>query len=93
MPVKIFFCYAHEDEALLNKLQAHLRPFQREGLVDLWHDRDINAGREWKEEINRQLDMADIILLLVSPAFMNSDFCYSKEMERALEKRKSGDAL
>lgn len=92
MSVKIFFCYSHEDEALLNKLKAHLKPFQREGLVDFWHDRDINAGRAWKEEIDKQLDMANIILLLVSPAFMNSDFCYSEEMERALEKRKIGEA-
>lgn len=31
MAVKIFFCYAHEDEALLNKLKLHLKPMQREG--------------------------------------------------------------
>lgn len=91
MPVKIFICYAREDEILLNKLKAHLKSLQREGLVDLWHDRNINAGMAWKEEIDRRLDMADIILLLVSPAFMNSDYCYSKEMRRALEKRKAGD--
>jgi WD40 repeat protein len=44
MSVTIFFCYAHEDEALLNKLKSHLRPLQRQGLIDVWHDRDISAG-------------------------------------------------
>ena len=34
MPVKIFFCYAHEDEVLLNQLKRHLRPLQRQGLID-----------------------------------------------------------
>lgn len=50
MPVKIFFCYAHEDETLLNKLKTHLKPLQRQGLIDVWHDRDINAGAEWERE-------------------------------------------
>jgi hypothetical protein len=52
MPVTIFFCYAHEDEALLKRLQMHLKPLQRGKLVDvLWHDHDISAGMEWQREI------------------------------------------
>ncbi len=86
MPVKIFFCYAHEDEALLNKLKAHLRPLQRQGLIDVWHDRDIYAGMEWEQEINRHLKEAQIILLLISPDFMDSDYCYGIEMTRAMER-------
>src|SRR5437667_2287870 len=86
MPVKIFFCYAHEDEALLNKLKTHLKPLQRQGLIDVWHDRDISAGTEWEQEISERLNEATIILLLVSPDFMNSDYCYSVEMKRALER-------
>ncbi len=92
MPVKIFFCYAHEDELLLNKLKAHLRPMQREGLIDLWHDRDISAGTEWEREINEHLNTAQIILLLVSPDFMNSDYCYSIEMKRAMERHEHKEA-
>ena len=70
MAVKIFFCYAHEDEALLNKLKAHLMPLQREKLIDVWHNRDIKAGTEWEREIDKHLNSAQIILLLVSPDFM-----------------------
>ena len=51
MAVKIFCCYAHEDEALLNQLKRHLIPLQRQGLIDVWYDRDINAGTEWEQEI------------------------------------------
>lgn len=91
MPKSIFFCYAHADEWLLNKLQAHLSPLQRQGLIDVWHDRDISAGAEWKQEINRHLDEADIILLLVSPDFMASDYCYSIEMKKALERHAKGE--
>jgi len=90
MPVKVFFSYAHEDEPLLNKLKSHLQPLRRQGLIDVWHDRDIHAGTEWEQEINEHLNDAEIILLLISPDFMNSEYCYSKEMQRALERHKQG---
>src|SRR5260370_18759401 len=90
--IPIFCCYAHEDEALLNKLKAQLKPLQREGLIDTWHDRDISAGSEWEIAIHEQLDAAQIILLLVSPDFMNSDYCYSVEMKRALERHVQKEA-
>src|SRR6266849_6380920 len=92
MPVKIFFCYAHEDEVLLNKLKEHLRPLQRQGLIDIWYDRDIKAGTEWGQEISKHLNEAQIILLLISPDFMNSDYCYGKEMKRAIERHDREEA-
>lgn len=92
MPVQIFFCYAHEDEELLNKLKTHLKPLQRQGLIELWHDRDINAGTKWVQEIDQHLNAANIILLLISPDFMASDYCYSKEMKRAMERHERGEA-
>src|SRR5438552_3793552 len=93
MAVKIFFCYAHEDEPLLSKLKAHLRPLQYQGLVDMWHDREISAGTEWEQEIKEQLNAAQIILLLISPAFMNSDYCYSVEMKKAIERHQRREAV
>ncbi len=92
MATKIFFSYAHEDELLLKKLKTHLRPLQRQGLIDVWHDRDISAGSEWEQEIDKQINTANIILLLVSPDFMNSDYCYSVEMKRAMERHARGEA-
>lgn len=89
--IKIFCCYAHQDEQLLNKLKAHLKPQQRQGLIQIWHDRDISAGAEWESEIEEQLNTAQIVLLLVSPDFMASDYCYTKEMQRALERHARGE--
>jgi len=70
--IKIFFCYAREDEALLNKLKTQLRPLQRQGLFDFWHDRDISAGMVWEQAIKEQLNTAQIILLLVSPGILTN---------------------
>jgi hypothetical protein len=93
IPVTIFFCYAHEDEALLKRLQMHLKPLQRHKLVDiLWHDRDISAGMEWQREIDSHLNAAQIIILLISPDFIDSDYCYSIEMQRAMERHKHNEA-
>jgi TIR domain/WD domain, G-beta repeat len=92
MSVSIFFCYAHEDEALLNRLKAQLRPLVRQGLIDIWYDRDISAGMEWDQEINKHLNEAKIILLLVSPDFMDSDYIYGTEMKRAIERHQRGEA-
>lgn len=92
MSFNIFFCYAHEDEAMLNKLKSYLRPLQRQGLINVWHDRDISAGTDWEREISKHLNDAQIILLLVSSDFMDSDYCYGIEMQRALERRKQGEA-
>lgn len=94
MPVKIFCCYAHKDGTLLKKLKTHLRPLQREGLIDvLWRDGDISAGTEWEREISKHLNEAQTILLLISPDFIASEYCYSKEMLHAIERHNRGEAL
>ena len=92
MPVKIFFCHAHEDEKFLNKLKAHLSPLKRQGLIEELPDRDFAAGTEWDREINKHLNSADIILLLVSPDFMNSKYIQSIEVTRALDRHQRGEA-
>ena len=85
-PLRLFYCYAHEDEALRKKLQNHLAVMRRQGFISEWHDREITAGTDWKGQIDENLDCADVILLLVSDAFLGSDYCYDKEMKRALER-------
>src|SRR6266487_6337291 len=92
MPVKIFCCYAHEDEVLLIKLKTYLGSLHRQGLIDLWHDRDISAGTEWEHEIKERLNTSEVILLLISPDFMNSDYCYGVEMHQALKRHERGEA-
>ena len=92
MSVSIFFCYAHEDEDLLNKLKRHPWPLQRQGLIAVWHDRDISAGSEWEQEISQHLNAAQIILLLVSPDFIYSEYCYGIEMKRAIERHERKEA-
>jgi hypothetical protein len=91
-PIEIFCCYAREDKSLLDRLKKHLILLQRQGIIDIWSDVDISPGTEWEVKINKHLNTAQIILLLVSPDFMASDYCYSKEMKRAMELHERGEA-
>lgn len=91
MSLEIFCCYARKDQPLLNDLKAHLIPLQRQGLITLWADTDISAGADWEQEIDKHLDTAEIILMLVSPDFIASDYCYGKELKRAMDRHERGN--
>ncbi len=88
----LFFSYSHKDEELRNELEVHLSMLKRQGLIRAWHDRRIVAGNNIHSNISAELENADIILLLISANFLSSDYCYDKEMTRALEKDKEGSA-
>src|SRR5262245_37578502 len=90
--LEVFFSYSHLDQALCNELNAHLAALRRQSVIKNWTDRKITAGDEWRDEIEKHLDSADLILLLVSADFLNSDFCYLIETSRALIRHESGDA-
>ena len=50
-------------------------------------------GDEWADEIDDNLDRADIILLLISADFIASDYCYEKEMQRAMARHNNSEAV
>lgn len=83
---KLFFSYCHANEALRNRLEIHLALLKHQGLIETWHDRRILAGDNIDEAIDTNLESADVILLLVSADFIASRYCYSIEMNRALER-------
>jgi hypothetical protein len=91
--VSFFFSYAHKDEQYRDELEIHLAMLKREGTISAWHDRRIDAGSELHDEISEHLEQANIILLLVSPYFLASDYCYEREMARALERQRNGEAV
>ena len=90
--ILVFVSYSHKDDELREQLGTHLKIFQRQGLIKLWHDRLITAGQEWKGQIDDNLERANLILLLVSADFIASDYCYDLEMTRALERHQAGEA-
>ena len=90
--MKAFVSYSHKDEAVLERLRTHLAVLRRDGRIEEWFDRDILAGGEIDTEIAERLESSGLFLLLVSPDFLASDYCVEREMERALELHRSGNA-
>lgn len=91
-PIEVFYAYSHKDERLRDKLETHLSILKRNGVISGWHDRRIPVGMGWTGEIDEHLNRAGIILLLVSADFIASDYCYDKEMTRAMERHERGEA-
>lgn len=88
----LFFSYSHKDEDLRDELEVHLTSLKRQGLIETWHDRRITAGEEWEAKISENLKTAEVILLLVSPDFIASEYCYGRELGHALEQHQEGNA-
>lgn len=91
-PVLLFYAYSHKDERFRRELNKHLSLLQRQRLLAGWSDWCIDAGRELDREIEEKLEQAQIVLLLVSADFLASDYCYCKEMRRALERHERAEA-
>jgi hypothetical protein len=91
--VEIFCSYSHKDDDLRQQFNKSVALMRRRGLVETWSDHRILAGDDWGGEIDEHLNTADIIALFVSSDFLDSDFCYEKELERAMEREAKREAV
>jgi hypothetical protein len=91
-PIELYCAYAHSDKELMNRLRQYLAPSMRTGVIGQWHDREIGIGDMSRGEIDEHLDSSDLILLLVSADFLDSEFAHEVEMKRALERHEAQKA-
>ncbi|RSV29457.1 toll/interleukin-1 receptor domain-containing protein [Sphingomonas sp. ABOLH] len=87
-----FISYTHADTALKDQLVQHLAPLQREGLIDIWHDGMLRPGEHLDPAVQAALSASDLVILLVSAAFIASEYCYEQEMMRAFARQRDGTA-
>lgn len=93
-PLRVFYSYSRADQKQRLKLSKHLALMERSGLIRAWYDNEILPGAEFDKEIAQKLAEADIILLLISPDFMASDYCQDIELPAAMKRREdSGVAV
>ena len=93
MEIPIFYSYSHRDDNFRKELEIHLELLRRSNFITEWSDREISPGSNWEEEINFNIQKAKIILLLVSPDFIASDYCYETETIFALEQHDKKQAV
>ncbi len=92
-PVDVFVVYSRKDDGLRSELIIHLSLLKRQGKIADWYDGDIEAGSEWEVQLKDKLDSSPVILLLISSDFIGSNYCYEKEMTRAIERHQAKTAL
>lgn len=90
--IEIFFSYAREDRVLRDALVKQLSSMTQQGLIQSWGEWKISAGSDSDVILGTYLDTSDIILLLISPDFIASEYCRGVEMNRAMERHELGDA-
>jgi hypothetical protein len=89
--ISAFISYAHGDEALKTRFLQHLTALRREGLINVWHDRMLEPGQHLDSAIGTKLASADLVLLLLSPDFIDSNYCTEVEMQGAFARAKTGE--
>ena len=85
---RLFISYSQLDRFYVDRLLVHLRPLQRQGLVDIWDDSKIRTGYDWQSEISDALESAGAAVLIVSADFAASGFIVENELPVLLESNK-----
>jgi len=85
--IRIFISYSHDDDRWFDaRSRYNFIPWLQESLrrdqVELWYDRGLEAGEEFQRRIEEEIDRADVAILLVSQAFVNSPFIETVELPR-----------
>lgn len=87
---KIFVAYAREDVEFLNQVRKHFSPLELSSQAQIWYDGKILPGEEWEQAISDNIRKADLILLLISPDSIASNYFFNKEVKNALEQHDKG---
>nr|WP_264308883.1 HEAT repeat domain-containing protein [Nodosilinea nodulosa] len=88
--ISLYVSYAAADEVLQIQLANHLILLERQGVITSWSSHQILPGGDRTQTIHRQINTADIILLLISAHSLADDTCYHLEIQRAMERHQSG---
>lgn len=91
--VALFYSYSRQDSAVRAHIDEVLGRFKWDVAVRIWYDGMIAGGTEWENEVFKNIDAADIILLFITRSFVRSDYCMMTELPRALARHEAGAAV
>jgi WD40 repeat protein/uncharacterized protein YjbI with pentapeptide repeats len=83
--LRYFVSYAHDDNVESEKLQKLLGHYFGSSAAytfERWHDKDIDLGNDWHNEIQAAIDGCDFGLLLLSPAFFSRRYILQNELPK-----------
>lgn len=85
-PLNLFISYAASDERFKRELDNHLALLRRSNMIRSF---EMEAGQEWEKEASERISQSQIILLLISTDFLNSNDLYDNELEQAMSRHRA----
>lgn len=79
--VNLVVLYHEDDNEFKTKLRDHLSVLERKRIISIWDTAQLFAGTEFSKEINERLELADIVLFLVSSSSMASQKLWDNELK------------
>lgn len=92
-PIKVFVSYSRRDKEYKEELLEFLAPMRRNNVIQIWNDKDIVPGEQWEDELLDRLTTADMVIFLLSPSLLNSDYIHRVEIKGAMERHKKGELI
>jgi hypothetical protein len=83
----VFLSYSHKDEKWKDQLRIQLEVLEQQGLLEVWDDRQIDAGETWYDKIRSAMEGAEVAVCLISAEYLVSDFCKKEEIPYFLKRR------
>ena len=85
---KVFISYSKDDKAELKICLQSFKPLEDKGLVTIYYDERTEAGAEIHPTIHKEIAEADVLVVLVSPSLLSTDYITRLELPLAKKLRK-----
>jgi tetratricopeptide (TPR) repeat protein len=83
----VFISYSHKDEKdWKDRVVTHLGVLHAQGLIDIWEDRQIEAGADWHKNIQEAMKVSSIAVILISANSLTSDYILNDEVPPLIER-------
>jgi len=82
----IFITYSRKDEAFKSKLFGQIALLALFDQAEVFDAQSIEPGQEWSYEIQKSITNADIVILLISPDFLSSEYIIRHELPAILRR-------
>jgi len=91
-PPEVFVSYSSKDKRFKDELLKQLKVLAQQDIISTWHDGLLVPGQQWNAEIVEHLNSSRVILLLISPDFLTSDYVNKVELKVAADRHKRKEA-